>query len=103
MIASVIAPIVVAISTLDASRRLGGSYMATMSPRRPPVFNLPNQLTAARAGLAVVLFAFIAEGWWGWCLGGFALSAPTDYLAGYLSRLQGLTSTLRLNLDPLRD
>jgi CDP-diacylglycerol--glycerol-3-phosphate 3-phosphatidyltransferase len=64
---------------------------------------LPNQLTAARAGLAVVLFAFIAQGWWGWCLFVFGLAALTDYLDGYLARLQGITSTLGRNLDPLVD
>src|SRR5712692_2216028 len=77
--------------------------MTTMTPRRPPVFNLPNQLTAARAGLAVILFAFIAQNWWGSCLVVFALAAVTDYLDGYLARLQGITSTLGRNLDPLVD
>src|SRR5262249_23151931 len=77
--------------------------MATMTPRRPPVFNLPNQLTAARAGLSVVLFAFIALHWWPWCLVVFALAALTDYLDGYLARKQGITSTLGRNLDPLVD
>jgi CDP-diacylglycerol--glycerol-3-phosphate 3-phosphatidyltransferase len=77
--------------------------MTTMTPRRPPVFNLPNQLTAARAGLAVVLFAFIALQWWIACLIVFALAATTDYLDGYLARKQGLTSTLGRNLDPLVD
>ena len=35
--------------------------MATMTPgtRRPPVFNLPNQLTLGRFVLALVLFALI--------------------------------------------
>src|SRR5215831_10017300 len=77
--------------------------MATMTPRRPPVFNLPNQLTAARAGLAVVLFIFIALHWWIACLIVFTLAAITDYLDGYLARKQGLTSTLGRNLDPLVD
>src|SRR5215831_20259188 len=77
--------------------------MATMTPKRPTVFNLPNQLTAARAGLAVVLFAFIALNWWAWCIVVFALAAITDYLDGYLARKQGITSTLGRNLDPLVD
>jgi CDP-diacylglycerol--glycerol-3-phosphate 3-phosphatidyltransferase len=77
--------------------------MATMTPRRPPVFNLPNQLTAARAGLAVVLFVFIALQWWIPCLIVFTLAAITDYLDGYLARKQGLTSTLGRNFDPLVD
>lgn len=77
--------------------------MTTTVPKRPPVFSLPNQLTAARAALAVVLFAFIALQWWVWCLIIFALAAVTDYLDGYLARKQGITSTLGRNLDPLVD
>jgi len=78
--------------------------MATFPPpTRPPVFNLPNQLTAARLVLAVVLFGFIAFGGWLWCLVVFALAVVTDALDGYLARRQGLTSTLGRNLDPLVD
>jgi CDP-diacylglycerol--glycerol-3-phosphate 3-phosphatidyltransferase len=77
--------------------------MATLTPRRAPVFNLPNQLTAGRAVLAVVLFALIALHLWIWCLVVFALAAVTDWLDGYLARKQGLTSTLGRNLDPLVD
>src|SRR5215471_3138273 len=74
-----------------------------MTPHRPPVFNLPNQLTAARLGLALVLFALIARESWLWCIVVFAAAAGTDWLDGYLARKQGLTSTLGRNLDPLVD
>jgi CDP-diacylglycerol--glycerol-3-phosphate 3-phosphatidyltransferase len=78
--------------------------MATLTPSRPPqVFNLPNQLTAARFVLAIVLFALIALESWLWCLIVFALAAFTDWLDGYLARRQGLTSTLGRLLDPLVD
>ena len=77
--------------------------MATMSPSRPPVFNLPNQLTAARLVLGLVLFGLIALGWWIACIVVFAVAATTDWLDGYLARKQGLTSTLGRNLDPLVD
>jgi CDP-diacylglycerol---glycerol-3-phosphate 3-phosphatidyltransferase len=79
--------------------------MSTMltPPRRPPVFNVPNQLTAARFLLALVLFALIEYALWSWCIGVFALAALTDWLDGYLARKQGLTSTLGRNLDPLVD
>ena len=77
--------------------------MATASPSRPPVFNLPNQLTAARLVLALVLFCLIPLGWWITCIIIFALAAVTDWLDGYLARKQGLTSTLGRNLDPLVD
>src|SRR5438105_3442958 len=77
--------------------------MTTVTPGRPPVFNLPNQLTAARLLLALVLFALIAGQSWLWCLFVFVTAAVTDWLDGYLARKQGLTSTLGRNLDPLVD
>ncbi len=78
--------------------------MATVTPsRRQQVFNLPNQLTASRFVLALVLFALIAERLWLWCLVVFAAAAVTDWLDGYLARRQGLTSTLGRILDPLVD
>ena len=77
--------------------------MATITPRRPHVFSLPNQLTAARFVLAVVLFGLISLNAWSWCLVVFVAAAITDWLDGYLARKQGLTSTLGRNLDPLVD
>src|ERR1043166_2762577 len=72
-------------------------------PKKPPVFNIPNQLTAARLGLGVVLFVLIEYDEWLWCIAVFALAAFTDWLDGYGARLQGITSTLGRNLDPLVD
>jgi CDP-diacylglycerol---glycerol-3-phosphate 3-phosphatidyltransferase len=78
--------------------------MATTTPReRAAVFSLPNQLTASRLVLAVVLFVLIELGAWLWCLAVFALAALTDWLDGYLARLQGLTSALGRAFDPLVD
>jgi CDP-diacylglycerol---glycerol-3-phosphate 3-phosphatidyltransferase len=77
--------------------------MATLMRTRPPVFNLPNQLTAARFVLAVILFGLIAYELWLACLFVFALASITDYLDGYFARKQGLTSSLGRNLDPLVD
>ncbi|MFO0841068.1 MAG: CDP-diacylglycerol--glycerol-3-phosphate 3-phosphatidyltransferase [Gemmataceae bacterium] len=79
--------------------------MSTMTtPRRPAtVFNLPNQLTASRLVLAVVLFALIAAELWLAALAVFAVAAFTDWLDGYLARVQGLTSSLGRMLDPLVD
>lgn len=77
--------------------------MATLTPTRPPVFNVPNQLTAARLVLAFVLFALIAYESWIGCILVFAVAAFTDWLDGYLARKQGLISTLGRNLDPLVD
>src|SRR5205809_5356491 len=77
--------------------------MATVTPTPPKVFNLPNQLTASRFVLALVLFVLIAYESWLWCLAVFAAAAVTDWLDGYLARKQGLTSPLGRNLDPLVD
>src|SRR6266849_2274351 len=78
--------------------------MATASPpREPPVFNAPNQLTASRLVLSIVLFILIAFESWLWCMVVFALAAVTDWLDGYLARKQGLTSVLGRVFDPLVD
>src|SRR5437667_6307109 len=78
--------------------------MATVTkPTRPSVFNLPNQLTASRFVLALVLFLLIDLEMWISSMVVFALAAATDWLDGYFARKQGLVSTLGRNLDPLVD
>src|SRR6185295_1833778 len=72
-------------------------------PKQPPVFNLPNQLTASRLVLGIILFILIEHDQWLWCIAVFALAAVTDWLDGYIARRQGITSTLGRNLDPLVD
>jgi CDP-diacylglycerol---glycerol-3-phosphate 3-phosphatidyltransferase len=85
--------------------------MATAT-REPSVFNLPNQLTLARLVLGVVLFGLIewgralgesAAGVWVACIMVFAVAAATDWLDGYVARLQGLVTSLGRQLDPLVD
>jgi len=77
--------------------------MATVTPSRPPVVNLPNILTTARLGLGLVLFGLIEFEQWIACIAIFALAAFTDWLDGYAARKMGITSTLGRNLDPLVD
>src|SRR5437870_2176200 len=77
--------------------------MATMTPSPPHVFNVPNQLTAARLVLSIVLFILIAFQAWFWSVAVFAVAAITDWLDGYLARKQGLTSALGRVFDPLVD
>jgi CDP-diacylglycerol--glycerol-3-phosphate 3-phosphatidyltransferase len=64
---------------------------------------LPNQLTACRVVLAVVLFVLITVESWSWCFVIFALAAATDWLDGYVARLHKLTSSLGRSFDPLAD
>jgi CDP-diacylglycerol--glycerol-3-phosphate 3-phosphatidyltransferase len=75
----------------------------TTPPAHANVFNLPNQLTASRFVLAIILFVLIELDAWIWCLCVFIVATFTDWLDGYLARKQGLTSTLGRNLDPLVD
>ncbi len=78
--------------------------MATLTPpKRPQIWNLPNQLTASRFVLALVLFVLIAVESWLWCLIVFLVASFTDWLDGYLARKQNLMSTLGRILDPLVD
>src|SRR4051812_49364030 len=85
--------------------------MATVTtpPKRPPIINLPNVLTASRFVLALVLFVLIGlneaigPATWLWCLVVFVVASITDYFDGYYARKLGLTSTLGRNLDPLVD
>lgn len=78
--------------------------MATApAPTRAEVFNLPNQLTAGRLVLALVLFVLIAWEQWVACVLVFIVAAITDWLDGYYARKLGLTSSLGRNFDPLVD
>ena len=72
---------------------------------RPEVspWNLPNLLTITRLFLAVILCAAIAWQWWMAGLATMLLASLTDWLDGYLARLQGLVSSLGRMLDPLVD
>jgi CDP-diacylglycerol---glycerol-3-phosphate 3-phosphatidyltransferase len=76
---------------------------ATETALHPRVWNLPNVLTAARLGLAVVLFALITAESWLVALVVFVVAAFTDWLDGFVARRQGLTSAFGRNFDPLVD
>ena len=65
--------------------------------------NLPNQLTALRLILSVVLFCLIAYGHYGAGLVVFVVAAGTDWLDGYVARKYGLVTTLGRILDPFAD
>jgi len=66
-------------------------------------FNLPNQLTALRLALSVVLFVLMALELYFASLLVFLVAASTDWVDGYLARRYGLVTTLGRILDPFAD
>jgi CDP-diacylglycerol--glycerol-3-phosphate 3-phosphatidyltransferase len=72
-------------------------------PTKPPVWSLPNQVTAARLGLTIVLFVCLVEGWFVASFVLFTLAASTDWLDGYFARKYGLVTQLGRILDPFAD
>jgi len=72
-------------------------------PVRATVLNVPNQLTALRLVLAVVLFCTMAFHLYITSMVLFLAAAATDWLDGYLARRWGLVTTLGRILDPFAD
>ena len=70
---------------------------------RKAMFNLPNQLTALRLLLSVVLFCFIVQEYYFTSLWLFIIAAGTDWLDGYYARKYGQVTTLGRILDPFAD
>jgi CDP-diacylglycerol---glycerol-3-phosphate 3-phosphatidyltransferase len=77
----------------------------TVRPRRllASAFNLPNQLTFLRLGLAVVMFALITHEVYLAAFVLFVIAASTDWLDGYFARKYGQVTTLGRILDPFAD
>ncbi|MBX6315670.1 MAG: CDP-diacylglycerol--glycerol-3-phosphate 3-phosphatidyltransferase [Isosphaeraceae bacterium] len=69
----------------------------------PRFWNVPNTLTLSRLGLAVVVFGFIAAGWYLAALAVFGVAALTDALDGYFARRLGQATAIGRQLDPLVD
>jgi CDP-diacylglycerol--glycerol-3-phosphate 3-phosphatidyltransferase len=73
--------------------------------------NLPNQITTARLGLAVVLFVVLdnvcryhADGfWWYAAFTLYIVTVLTDGLDGYLARSRGQITAFGRIVDPLAD
>jgi len=67
------------------------------------IWNVPNQLTAARVVLSVICFAFLAFDKFQPALFLFAIAAGTDYFDGYWARKYGQITQLGRVLDPFAD
>jgi CDP-diacylglycerol--glycerol-3-phosphate 3-phosphatidyltransferase len=80
-----------------------GVSVATKNQAGSRVFNVPNQLTASRLVLAIVLFVLIAFEQYQAGMVVFILAAGTDWLDGYWARKYGQVTTLGRILDPFVD
>jgi CDP-diacylglycerol--glycerol-3-phosphate 3-phosphatidyltransferase len=67
------------------------------------VWTVPNLLSAARLGLAIVLFVAIEQAWHGMALGLFLVAASTDWVDGWWARQFNQVSRLGRIFDPLVD
>ena len=65
--------------------------------------NVPNQVTLARILLSILLFVFLACGWYQTSFVLFLLTAGTDWLDGYWARKYGQITQLGRVLDPFAD
>jgi CDP-diacylglycerol--glycerol-3-phosphate 3-phosphatidyltransferase len=69
----------------------------------PSIFNVPNQLTAARLLLAIVVFVLIPLKFYAMALVAFVIAAATDWVDGYWARRFGQVSKLGRIFDPFVD
>ena len=77
--------------------------VTTKKPVPAAVFNIPNQLTALRLGLSIVLFVLMAFKFYLTGTVVFVVAASTDWLDGYLARKWNLVTVLGRILDPFVD
>jgi CDP-diacylglycerol--glycerol-3-phosphate 3-phosphatidyltransferase len=70
---------------------------------KPKVWNVPNQLTAARVVLSVICFVLLAFDLYQPALFLFAVAAGTDWFDGYWARKYGQITQLGRVLDPFAD
>jgi len=75
----------------------------TTAKHSADVMNVPNQVTISRIVLSVVLFVFLAIGWYKTCFVLFLLTALTDWIDGYWARKYGQITQLGRVLDPFAD
>jgi len=67
------------------------------------IFNVPNQLSAARFVLSIVVFALIPLGQYMAALVVFIIAASTDWVDGWYARKYGQVTKLGRMLDPFVD
>lgn len=75
----------------------------TAAPGSTGVWNLPNQLSAARIVLSVACFFAIGNAWYLAALILFLVAVATDWLDGQIARRYGQITQLGRILDPFAD
>ncbi len=73
------------------------------SPVAGGVWNLPNQITAMRLVVSLMVFVTFELRWYGVTLILFLIAASTDWIDGQLARRYGQVTQLGRVLDPLAD
>jgi CDP-diacylglycerol---glycerol-3-phosphate 3-phosphatidyltransferase len=77
--------------------------VATKNMSQERVLNVPNQITALRLVLSIVLFVLLPLGYFWASLVVFVIAASTDWVDGYWARKYGQVTTLGRILDPFVD
>jgi CDP-diacylglycerol--glycerol-3-phosphate 3-phosphatidyltransferase len=77
--------------------------VATKNSPPEQVFNVPNQITAMRLVLSIVLFVLLPLEYYLVGLVVFVVAAATDWVDGYYARKYGQVTTLGRILDPFVD
>ena len=82
---------------------LAGPAQSASPVRLAGQWNLPNQITVLRLGLAVVSIILIDQQSWLAACVTFVVAAGTDFVDGLIARKYGLVTVLGRILDPLVD
>jgi CDP-diacylglycerol---glycerol-3-phosphate 3-phosphatidyltransferase len=77
--------------------------IATKNMSQERVFNVPNQITAMRLVLSIVLFVLLPLEYYLTSMVIFIIAAATDWVDGYYARKYGQVTTLGRILDPFVD
>ncbi len=77
--------------------------VATKNSSPEQVFNVPNQITAMRLVLSIVLFVLIPLEYYLIGMVVFVIAAATDWVDGFYARRYGQVTTLGRILDPFVD
>jgi CDP-diacylglycerol--glycerol-3-phosphate 3-phosphatidyltransferase len=79
------------------------SLLDEIVPNNQTIWNIPNQLSAARVVLAIVSFVTLEFDWYITTLVLFSVATITDYVDGWWARRYGLVTQLGRIIDPFAD